>query len=167
MKNSLPNKAVDLFRSSGRIPWLITVVATGIVLALTLLPPLLPPSVRAVIMAGFSAVCHQLPERTLHVHLVPLAVCSRCLGIYAGLVLGSLATPLLLRWEEFLWKRTGIILVVALAVPIVDWLGGVFGLWDSGHPGRFLTGAVFGLVSGYFLARAAIFTSRKRSAESA
>src|SRR5438552_2016659 len=31
-----------------------------------------------------SLVCHQLPERSFHLESVPLPVCARCTGIYAG-----------------------------------------------------------------------------------
>ncbi len=35
-------------------------------------------------------VCHQRGERSFHAWGVPLPVCGRCLGIYAGAVFGSL-----------------------------------------------------------------------------
>ena len=38
---------------------------------------------------GF-AVCHQLPERTLHYGLAALPTCVRCSGIYVGLLAGFL-----------------------------------------------------------------------------
>jgi hypothetical protein len=38
----------------------------------------------------------------------------------------------------------------------VDWLGGVLGLWINTPASRFLTGGFFGLVAGYFLARALV-----------
>ena len=34
----------------------------------------------------FHSLGHQLPERTLSIVGVPMLVCSRCAGIYAGIV---------------------------------------------------------------------------------
>jgi hypothetical protein len=36
-------------------------------------------------------VCHQLPERSFQLMSVPLPVCARCTGIYAGAALAALA----------------------------------------------------------------------------
>lgn len=42
----------------------------------------------AVIYMAGALVCHQIPERSLHAAGVQLPVCARCLGIYAGALLG-------------------------------------------------------------------------------
>ncbi len=42
------------------------------------------------IFAFFSKLCHQRPERSFIFFGAPVAVCVRCLGIYAGAALGSL-----------------------------------------------------------------------------
>jgi uncharacterized membrane protein len=42
------------------------------------------------ILAFFSKLCHQRPERVLYLFGAPTAVCVRCLGIYAGTAFGSL-----------------------------------------------------------------------------
>ena len=36
-------------------------------------------------------VCHQLPERSIHLWSVQMPVCARCAGIYFGAVAGALA----------------------------------------------------------------------------
>jgi hypothetical protein len=38
----------------------------------------------------FAPVCHQIAGRSFHLHGVPLAVCARCLGIYAGVVAAAI-----------------------------------------------------------------------------
>jgi len=38
----------------------------------------------------FSAICHQLPARSWHIHGEPLAVCIRCTAIYYGFLAGLL-----------------------------------------------------------------------------
>ncbi|MCP4654365.1 MAG: DUF2085 domain-containing protein [bacterium] len=45
--------------------------------------------------AFFHPVCHQLPERSFHCFGQPLAVCHRCLGLYAGFLVGLLTLPYL------------------------------------------------------------------------
>jgi uncharacterized membrane protein len=40
--------------------------------------------------AFFSSICHQLPDRSWHIHGQPLAVCIRCTAIYIGFLAGLL-----------------------------------------------------------------------------
>ena len=61
--------------------WLAAIVAA----------PLLPPLVSAVVYAAGSLVCHQIPERSFHLGGSQLAVCARCVGIYAGAAGGAVA----------------------------------------------------------------------------
>jgi uncharacterized membrane protein len=44
----------------------------------------------AAIFTFFSKVCHQRPERSFMLFGAQVAVCVRCVGIYAGAALGSL-----------------------------------------------------------------------------
>src|SRR5262249_28597620 len=57
----------------------------------------------AAIYKGFSAVCHQAPERSFYFRGHPMGVCSRCASIYAGFVIGLLLYPFLrdLREDAF------------------------------------------------------------------
>ena len=58
----------------GLLPWLLVVLGP-----------------RSLILGpAFHSFCHQLPERTLSLRGVPMLVCSRCAGIYAGIALGAL-----------------------------------------------------------------------------
>ncbi len=50
----------------------------------------------------FAPLCHQRPERTLVLNGALMVVCSRCAGIYAGLVVGA-GSALFLR--NFRWFR--------------------------------------------------------------
>jgi uncharacterized membrane protein len=68
----------------------------------------------------FSAICHQLPARTWHIHGEPLAVCIRCTGIYFGFLAG-LAT---------LSKPNARLLKIALGITAVEWLL-AFAIFDS------------------------------------
>src|ERR1700759_4044801 len=61
---------------------------------------------------GFALICHQRPERSFWIFGTPLAVCARCLGIYAGAAAG-----LLLRPSRSLAMR---LLIAAAAVNMLD-----------------------------------------------
>ncbi len=134
--------------------WGVTLAATVLVLALAVAPPWLPEGVRAVVHDGFSAVCHQMASRSFHAHGVAFAVCHRCTGIYAGLVVGVLAWPLVRTWgERTLAPRVPLALGLATLPLSIDWALGFFGLWENTPPSQATTGAVFGVVAGLLLAR--------------
>ncbi|MFO8100412.1 MAG: DUF2085 domain-containing protein [Salinibacter sp.] len=143
--------------------WLGAVaVATGL-LGMALLPPFVSPVLRALLMDGFSSVCHQMPGRSPHVQGIALAVCDRCLGIYGGLVLGSAAT----RWWRAAWariRRWGFVPLALLLVPAgVDWIGPVLGLWESFPLSRALTGWIAGVGGGAFVVDRVLASVARRS----
>ena len=125
-----------------------------LLVVLATLPPFLDPGVRLFLVRAFSGVCHQIADRSPHLLGVPLAVCHRCYGIYWGLPLAALAFLALSRWDGRISRAARWLVPASLVPPGADWLGDVLGLWTNTPLSRFLTGAVFGLVAGYFLARA-------------
>lgn len=138
----------------GHYGWWLAVLVTSSLLLAVFLPPLVGEPLRSFVMAGFSAVCHQIVDRTFHLHGAPMAVCHRCTGIYAGLWIGVMTFPF---WG---WRFRdpgrygGILLVAALAPAGADWLAEIFGLWNNTVYSRVVTGFVFGLIAGYMAARA-------------
>lgn len=141
-------------RTSG---WLAAVAAAGVLVGLVALPPWVGEGARVALMHGFAAVCHQMPERSLHAGGVPLAVCHRCLGIYAGVLLGALVFPLVPRraLRSLLRSRRAGVLLIACGVPTAaDWAAGALGLWANTPGSRMATGALFGVAAGLLLARA-------------
>jgi len=54
----------------------------------------------SVITLFFSPVCHQAPDRSLHLLGHPLAVCARCTGIYGGFLLGVAIYPFFRKLER-------------------------------------------------------------------
>jgi uncharacterized membrane protein len=68
----------------------------------------------------FSAICHQLPTRSWHLHGEPLAVCIRCTAIYWGFLAGLLV----------LSKPSARFFKIALVVTGAEWLL-AFVLFDS------------------------------------
>lgn len=68
----------------------------------------------------FSAICHQLPARSWHVHGEPLAVCIRCTAIYYGFLAGLL----------ILSKPSARLFKIAAAITAAEWLLAFF-VFDS------------------------------------
>ena len=100
----------------------------------------------AVIYKGFSAVCHQTPERSFYFHGRQMGVCSRCASIYAGFIIGLLLYPFLRDLCPPRWILT------SAAVPTaIDFTGGVLGLFANTFLSRALTGVLFGAVAAFYV----------------
>src|SRR5437764_987285 len=69
----------------------------------------------------FSAVCHQLPERSFALWGWPLAVCARCSGIYGGLIVGLVIYPFARRFDS-LDMPSRSYLLIALGPTAIDFL---------------------------------------------
>ena len=150
---------VSAAEAAGRSRWYLVLAGTGLLLLLVSLPPLAGEGLRGLLMHGFSFVCHQLPDRSPHLGGVALAVCHRCYGVYWGLLLGALGYPFLRQAAAFRSRYAHLLLPAALLPPGVDWLAGLLGLWVNTPLSRILTGSIFGLAAGYFLARAVVESS--------
>ena len=122
------------------------------VVGLVSLPPFVGEPFRTAIMEVFAGLCHQLPGRSPHVHDVSFAVCHRCFGIYTGILTGVLFGPMLGQWRPPV--SVGYLLVGALAIPSLDWLGHIMGIWVNTAASRLLTGAALGLILGWIVIRA-------------
>ena len=121
-----------------------------LVVGAVLLPVIASDEVRIVVMRAFHAVCHQLPERSPHLHGTQLGVCHRCFGIYAAVPLMAFV---MLWWryreQRGRWIQAGLAL---MAVPMaIDWLSGAFGWWGNTPASRMITGGLWGLAVGWVL----------------
>lgn len=88
----------------------------------------------------FRFQCHGLVDRTLVLGGQPFPVCSRCLGIYGGLLIGGLlALPLLTARARRVWLLGAAALMV-LEVFVQDTTG-----HRPYHPLRLLTGFLLAL----------------------
>lgn len=114
----------------------------------------------------FGFICHQMPDRSLHVYEHAFAVCSRCFGVYFGLFFGFVVYPLIRQIDEIepfarFW------LFLALIPMGIDWSLGFFEIWENTHFSRFSTGAILGVTCGLFIVPALVelfqvLTSRKK-----
>ena len=103
----------------------------------------------------FGYLCHQMSDRSFHVHEHAFAVCARCFGVYCGLLFGFVVYPLLQRIEETaplprFW------LFLAMIPIAIDWLLGIFEIWENTHLSRFVTGAILGTVCAVFIVPALV-----------
>ena len=102
--------------------------------------------------AVFSPTCHQIPSRCFYAFGYPVAVCARCLGIYAGFLLGTFIFPLVKGFSKPTMPKAKIL--IFLSIPIfIDATGNLVGLWISSDWMRLLTGIIWAIILPfYFLA---------------
>ncbi len=162
-ENYIPQNIVVKMRKQAVRAW---AVGLAVVLAFVLLI-IAAPVAKANGLSGlssslyhfFSYICHQLPERTFHVAGEPFGVCSRCFGVYFGLVAGFVIYPLWRNIDEIeplprFW------LFVSM-IPIgIDWSLTVFGIWENNHFSRFVTGLILGVACATYIVPAIVEITR-------
>jgi uncharacterized membrane protein len=115
---------------------------------------LTPAWLNRVVLLTFLPLCHHLAGRVLSFDGVPMCVCSRCAGLYAGLAVGfALRAPSL---SDRAYAR---LLVVGLVAALVDIVTQDVGLHAPAHPIRLATGAWLGWTAASWM----VATSRRRS----
>jgi len=104
----------------------------------------------AAVYQSFAKVCHQLPERSFYLSGFPLAVCSRCAGLYFGFTAVMLLYPLLGSLKRTSAPPRKWLLLSA--TPMALDVGLYFlAVWLNTHSSRFLTGALLGGVSVFYI----------------
>ncbi len=167
MSNSIENynPQVDAakMRWQAAMVWGVSVFLAALWVFLILLAPIAEASnltgVSSPIYTFFSYLCHQIPERSFHLENHSFAVCSRCFGVYFGLLLGFLFYPLFRRIEE-IEPISRFWLFLALIPMGVDWTLGFFDIWENTHLSRFMTGLVLGTVCAIFIVPAVVELAR-------
>lgn len=98
----------------------------------------------------FDILCHQKPERSIHIHETPMAVCSRCFGIYSSFFLTVTVIPLL---KQSKWRNKWAILIVlgAITLNVVDSVAYTFQIWENTITSRFWFGSLIGFSAAYVL----------------
>jgi len=139
--------------------WAVSMSAVFVWVFLILLAPVAEAnnlnSIPASLYNFFSYLCHQISERSFHFENHAFAVCSRCFGVYLGLLFGLSVYPFLRpieKTESFprLW------LFLAMIPMAVDWALGVFGIWENTLFSRFLTGLILGTACAVFIVPALV-----------
>jgi len=159
MKNNVGNIVGNIVRIGGTdraIPAALLAVAT-LWCAILPAPPLLASAGHGIastlVRLFFAPLCHQIPERSFHLMGSPIAVCARCMGCYAGLIVGLViataaparfAVPPRARW-----------IAVAIAPAALQW-GAARAGGPDGNLLRSLTGGAIGLVIAFFIVPAMV-----------
>lgn len=110
----------------------------------------------------FERVCHQNPLRSFHFNGVPMAVNSRCFGIFLGLWAGWLFIPFTNRIQpKNYWGLCFLFLAVMLQ--IIDYTGNHF-LWENTNATRAVIGLILGIAVAFFLSD--LFQTKSRHTKS-
>jgi uncharacterized membrane protein len=147
------------YKRSAWTGWSVGFVIVFVWVALILLAPVAEmfglTNISQPLYNFFSYLCHQMPSRTFHIENHAFAVCSRCFGVYSGLLLGFIGylffrpiteTEPLPRFWLFL-----------SLVPIgIDWMLGVFGIWENTFLSRYITGLILGIACAVFIVPALV-----------
>jgi uncharacterized membrane protein len=159
--NYIPIHDRKRFHTQATKVWIAT---TGVVLLWlgSIVAAPLFANISSPIYAFFSYVCHQIPERTLQLAGNPMAVCSRCFGVYFGLLGGILVYPIWRRLDEIeaiprFW------LFLSLIPITVDWSLTIFGIWENTHLSRLVTGIILGAACATYIVPALVEIVRNLS----
>ncbi len=159
VENYIPQTAVAQMRRQAIMIWSIAAFLVFVWVFLIVLAPFAEAKNLAGVSNSlykfFSFLCHQNSARSYAFGAHAFAVCSRCFGIYLGLFGGFLIYPFLWRIEETepfprFW------LFAAMIPMAVDWLLGVFEIWENTHSSRLLTGVVLGAACAVYIVPALI-----------
>ncbi len=165
VQDYIPQNLVKHFRRQAYRVWVISLAAVGFWVVLILLPPVAAngfPNISAPLYTFFSFICHQIPERSLHLGGHQLAVCSRCFGVYFGLFTGFLIYPLWRKIEEI--EPVARFWLFLSLIPIgIDWALTMFGVWENTHLSRVVTGLILGVVCATFIIPALVEIVRNTS----
>jgi len=162
-ENYVPAGVLQRFRRQAYRVWIVTLA----VVSLWNLSIVAAPFAKVGGLAGISAslytffsfICHQMPARSFFIQGEPFGVCSRCFGVYFGLLAGVVIYPLWRRIDEIeplprFW------LFLSLVPMAVDWSLTFFGVWENTHLSRFLTGLILGIACSTFIVPAVVEITR-------
>ena len=117
------------------------------------------PAVGVALRQGFALVCHQRAERCFWIWGAPVAVCTRCLGIYLGAAIG-----LVLRTSRALALRLLLAAAALNGLDVVTELAGLHGNWLVV---RFVLGLLLGAAAGLLISSAMAETAAQPAAAKA
>lgn len=134
------------------IVYIFTLMGIIIWIGLIFLAPGLkscPSILSSIIYTVFSSVCHQNPSRCFMFLGHPLAVCTRCLGIYTGFLFGLFIYPAVRGFKSVSLPR--IKFFITLFIPVViDTAGNFFCIWSTPGGIRFFFGWIWGLILPFY-----------------
>jgi uncharacterized membrane protein len=98
----------------------------------------------------FGNLCHQQPMRSMHIGAVPMAVCSRCFGIYSGFLAGLFLLPIV---PQSSWRSRYMffLLIGSVFLNITDMISYALGLWQNSNATRLAVGGLIGITVALFI----------------
>lgn len=153
MKRVIRN--VFVFSLAGILVWLTLIFIAPILKSLD--RPL-----NAFIYSIFDPICHQNPIRCFYLLGNPLAVCTRCLGIYIGFFLGTLFYPVLQGFKTLGPPKNQVFFILSSPI-VIDTIGNFLNLWQTSGWLRFAVGLIWGVILPYYFIAgiSELFMSRK------
>ena len=146
--------------------WTLTLVIAGMWVFAIVLAPIGKGaglhSLASPLYTFFSYICHQIPDRSFYLFGEQFGVCSRCFGVYAGILIGVLAYPLW-RGVDTTEPLPRFWLFLSLIPISIDWSLAFFGIWENTQPSRLITGLILGLVCAIFIVPAMVEVIRNFS----
>lgn len=99
---------------------------------------------------AFAVLCHQMPDRSIMLGSMPMAVCSRCFGIYTAAFVTLVILPIIPQSD---WRNRWAIALVLIAVLIngLEYGFNAFQIWENSLSSRFLSGITFGATAIFLL----------------
>ncbi len=159
IENYHPQVAVDKTRQRARLVWGVSgLIVFSWVLLILLAPVSEANNLTAVsnpLYKFFGYICHQIPSRSFHLENHSFAVCSRCFGVYFGLLASLIIYPLF-RSIETVEPLPRFWLFLAMIPMAVDWSLGFFGIWENTLWSRFMTGLILGAACAVFIVPALV-----------
>lgn len=158
-ENYIPQAVLKDLRKKAITAWIIGFSVVFVwVFAILLAPAAAANSLESVsnpIYSFFSYLCHQIPERSFHIESHAFAVCSRCFGVYFGLLAGFIIYPFFFKLENT-EPLPRVWLFLSLVPVSIDWLLGVFGIWENTYLSRFSTAMILGVACAIFVIPATV-----------
>jgi uncharacterized membrane protein len=157
---------IEIAAGFRRQAWRVWAGGTAVValwVMLTILAPMAQSNgltgLSSPIYSFFHYLCHQKPDRSFHLAGEQFGVCSRCFGVYFGILLGFVIYPLWRRIDEIeplpkFW------LFISLVPAGIDWSLTFFGIWENTQLSRFLTGLILGIACATFIVPAFVEITR-------
>jgi len=165
-ENYIPQNIAAIMRKQAFRVWMIGVAVVFVWVLLILIAPIAKANGLVAISSPlyhfFSFICHQIPARSFFVEGEPFGVCSRCFGVYFGLLLGFAVYPLWRKIDEIeplprFW------LFLSLIPISIDWSLTIFGIWENTFLTRFITGLILGFACSTFIVPALVEITRNLS----
>ncbi len=111
---------------------------------------------------AFAGLCHQDAQRSFWIGGIPMAVCSRCLGIYSSFAALWILFPLYTEPIGTIKGNRKKILTGVVLLNMADVVGNGLGFWENTLLSRFLMGSLIGMSAACILACGCIGTQQQK-----